>query len=199
MRRRYQILALSMALWSVAASSSESWAQFGNSTNYPVLTYLGRYHGVGYSQGYHACKTGNCNPVSQLYQAPSSPDTYGAVLSPPLARDPWPEFSGSVWNPLQPLDSSPAGLSSLYTSPDDGKSYGTQRSLLGPEPVQSAPYPSRPAAPGSPSDNNPRMQRQQNSELLPAPRQSTPPIPSSPPVQSSNKWLNPATTRYHYR
>ncbi|MCU0714971.1 MAG: hypothetical protein MUD03_02475 [Pirellula sp.] len=199
MRRRYQILTLSMALWSAAASSSESWAQFGNSTNYPVLTYLGRYHGIGYSQGYHACKTGNCIPVSQLYQAPSSPETFGAVLSPPLARDPWPEFGGGVWNPLQILDSSASGLSSLHASPDDAKSLGTQRSLLGPEPVHSTPYPSRPAVPGSPSDSNPRMQRQQSFEPLPAPSQSTPPIPSSPPVQSTNKWLNPAATRYHYR
>lgn len=192
MRRRYQILGMGIALWSAAANSSEILAQFGNSTNHPVLTYLGRYHGVGYSQGYHTCKTGNCNPVSQLYQTPSSPDLYSAVQTPPMARDPWPDFVGSIWNPLQPIDSSPAGSYSLYPSPDDGKSFGAQKSPLPPEPVRSEPT-VRPAAPSSPSDNNPRLQRPKISEPLPAPKQPT------PPAQSTNKWLNPSATRYHYR
>lgn len=193
MRRRYQILGMGIALWSAAASSSESMAQFGNNTNYPVLTYLGRYHGVGYSQGYHACKTGNCNPVSQLYQTPSAPITVVPGQAAPMASDPWPDFGGSLWDSFQSVDSSPSASYSLHKAPDDGRSFGTQRSLLAPEPVQGVPYPTRPAAPRSPSDNNPRTQRPQVSEPLPAPKQSP------PPVQSTNKWLNLSATKYHYR
>lgn len=193
MRRRYQILGLGIALWSVATSSSESLAQFGNSTNHPVLTYLGRYHGVGYSQGYHACKTGNCNPVSQLYQAPSSPEIYAPVPAPPVARDPWPEFSGRIWNPIRSLGASPADSYSLYSSPDDMSSFGAERSSIVPEPVQSVPSPSRPALPSSPSDRTPRVQSPATSGPLPAPKLS------EPQVKSSIKLFNPAATRFQYR
>ena len=50
------------------------------------INSLGRYLGLGYSDGYHACKDGRCNPVGQPKSWGAMSTFYGAPTLPPNNR-----------------------------------------------------------------------------------------------------------------
>lgn len=176
MRRCYHILGLGFALIGVVFGSSECRAQFGNRSNFPMLTYLGRYHGIGYSQGYHACGSGNCSPVSQLHRAASVPVAFAPPLAPPavpLVRAPWPDLGGNNWSQYQSMELPTSNGYSLYATPDLGN-------------TSTAP-------PASPSDANPRLRPPTSAEPLPAPSQPQPASPTTSQRQS------PTPTRFPFQ
>lgn len=198
MRRCYRIFGLGFALLGVELGASECRAQFGNGTNYPVLTYLGRYHGIGYSQGYHACNSGSCSPVSQLHRTASVPVAFARPVVPtttPVTRDPWPDLGGSNWSQYQSMEQTSSLGYSLYASPDQGSSATAPptSTFLTPEPTPISPMPNRSAPLASPSDANPRLRSPGNAEPLPAPKMSQPSAPTT------SQRLYPAPTRFPFR
>lgn len=56
------------------------------SQHFSSINYLGRYFGVGYSDGYHACKDGRCNAVGQSKSWGSISSFYGSPTLPPNNR-----------------------------------------------------------------------------------------------------------------
>lgn len=198
MRRRYRIFGLGLALIGGALGAPQCQGQFGNGTNFPVLTYLGRYHGIGYSQGYHACNSGNCSPVSQLHPSPSAPISSTRPLALPTSRsprDPWPDLGGNNWIQYQKMDHASSGGYSLYSTPDPGNPAEPIHlpSFLPLEPIGNHPEPSRPVAPTSPSDTNPRLRPPVSAEPLPAPRTPQPSVPTT------SQRLNPLSTIFPFR
>ena len=106
------------------------------SERFSPINYFGRYHGFGYSDGYHACKEGRCNswsmwkpwePMSSLYSShtPTSSNRSVAIrttansqmssleyYSAPVINQPSPT-NGTQWSPAStdPLESvSPAPI-----------------------------------------------------------------------------------------
>lgn len=79
----------------VCLFAANAQAQLPSSRFSPV-NYFGRYHGFGYSDGYHACKDGNCSrpswspfgSMSTFYGAPSAPPTRVPVFVPPMSYAP---------------------------------------------------------------------------------------------------------------
>ena len=78
---------LSFALVSVLTVAAQAQLP---SERFSPINYFGRYHGFGYSDGYHACKEGRCNSwslwkpwesMSSLYSShtPTSSNRSGAI------------------------------------------------------------------------------------------------------------------------
>ena len=127
------------------------------------INYFGRFHGFGYSDGYHACKDGRCNNSSWLNWKPweSMSSFYGSPTPPPSHRVlgvraipmsqnyqqpyyPSPSLEQSTDFSALPtpasqlqLSNPPAPLNSTQRSPDD-KTYET----VPPAPVRAQPSPS---------------------------------------------------------
>jgi len=71
-----------LCLVALLTASNSSQAQMGNSLKVAPLNYFARFHGFGYSDGYHSCSTGACKPsigssqgdsFSTYYSHPSAP------------------------------------------------------------------------------------------------------------------------------
>jgi len=86
-----------MSLGILSVFSLAAHAQLPSQRVSPI-NYFGRYHGIGYSDGYHACKEGRCNNGSwKPWESFSS--FYGAPTPPPssrLSRQPMANSSSSV-------------------------------------------------------------------------------------------------------
>ena len=125
---------LSIAIVSVFSIAAQ--AQL-HSDRYSPINYLGRYSGFGYSDGYHACKDGQCNN--------------GSMLKPTMAK--LSMAKPSTWNPWEPM-------SSFYgsaTAPSDNRIIGNSIAPMRTTtvaPLYTKPYFS------TPSDRQPMSDRQ---------------------------------------
>lgn len=176
---------LSLVLVLVGASLSEAQMP---SHRFSPINYFGRYHGFGYSDGYHACKTERCSTVS-WNPLKSMSTFYGEPTAPPPRQG---GFIGtthvqSVY-PVQQIYQPPQSSlmnETLYSMPygpaSSGGDYGltpgsTNQSSIQitppvPSPLPASPYPAAPY-PSSPSDlNNGPLPGPANDSLLPAPRE----------------------------
>lgn len=77
MRRRIQFLGMLFAIAGASANSPAAFAQLRGEKNASLLNYLGRFHGVGYGDGYHTCpdklKSAHLpDGQSQLFASPST-------------------------------------------------------------------------------------------------------------------------------
>lgn len=57
-----------------------------SSDRFSPINYFGRYHGFGYSDGYHACKDGRCNTGSSWINWTGVSTFYGEPTPPPSSR-----------------------------------------------------------------------------------------------------------------
>lgn len=179
MRQGIRFLGMVCALGglvTVSAGSTPVYAQLRGEKNASILNYLGRFHGVGYSDGYHNCPDkAKCGPgVSQaeLFQSPS---IVGQTNFRPLlgVQDRWVGLSaGGVGAQTYSYPSTvtyqnsggyPAQYSAPYASP--GYGYPTPASPvqpLVPDGIPNQQPRSLIPGPSSPSDNNPRMMNPAN-------------------------------------
>ncbi len=103
---------LSIAI--VSALGAAAQAQLP-SDRFSPINYLGRYHGFGYSEGYHACKEARCNSASSgSFWKPweSMSNFYGSATAPPNNRS-----VGMRTNNVAPLYGQ-----EYFTSPSVGQS-----------------------------------------------------------------------------
>ncbi len=108
-----------VGVWTVAAQAQLP------SEHFSPINYFGRYHGFGYSDGYHACKEGRCNswslwkpwePMSSLYSSPAPTSSNRSVAiqatansklssleyySDPVINQPTPT-NGTQWSAASP-------------------------------------------------------------------------------------------------
>ncbi len=164
------------------------------SDRFSPINYLGRYHGFGYSEGYHACKEGRCNSASggsfwKPWESMSS--FYGSATAPPSNRivamrttNVAPLYSQEYYTspsggqsmdvaPIQVPMSSP--LAQPNTFEMQPRTFATPKNLIQPEPSSPKSYESVPPAPlqkqSSPSDRD-RLD-------LPAPTKTSEYFPAS--------------------
>ena len=57
-----------------------------SSDRFSPINYFGRYHGFGYSDGYHACKDGKCKTGSSWISWTGMSSFYGEPTPPPNSR-----------------------------------------------------------------------------------------------------------------
>ena len=142
---------LSIAFVSVLAVAAQAQLP---SERFSPINYFGRYHGFGYSDGYHACKEDRCNSWSPSKHWESPSKHWGALSKP--------------WESMSSLYGSPAPTSSNRTV---GTQTTVSSSVVSQEhnvdPIQ---------IPGSPSDRRVRAMPQigLKSEFIP----SLPQVPS---------------------
>ncbi len=79
------MIARVIAFCLLSICSSSLWAQLP-SARFSPINYFGRYHGFGYSDGYHACKDGRCGPTSGWKPWESMSSFYGSPTPPPANR-----------------------------------------------------------------------------------------------------------------
>lgn len=179
---------LSLAL--VLLGTSISQAQMP-SHRFSPINYFGRYHGFGYSDGYHACKTGKCTTVS-WNPLKSMSTFYGEPTAPP----PGPvgimmQSHVHATHPVQPIYQQPQSTlmnETLYNMPygPSGVAGDSSANVAAPNsssiqisppaatPNPASPYPASPY-PASPYPTSPS---DQNNGLLPSPGNDSLLLPS---------------------
>lgn len=148
------------------------------SSRFSPINYFGRYHGIGYSDGYHECKSGDCKrepnnksflqPISTFYSTPTAPP--GPVVR-PFAHGHRSVVPGRIEN--LPANNTPMGMEAVpLPSPNAQHDPG---SSVAPYAANS---PLESLAPGSPSG----IQLVPDSPSVPYPNLSPPPsVPNAPP------------------
>ena len=153
---------LSIALVCVFSVAAEAQLP---SERFSPINYFGRFHGFGYSDGYHACKDGRCNTngnswstwkpwesMSSFYDSPTPPPSNRVlgVRAIPMSQNyiqayyPSPSIEQST-----DFSSLPTPASQLQLGNPPAPLYGTQRSpadktyeTVLPAPVRAQPSPS---------------------------------------------------------
>ncbi len=193
MRLGIGLIGFGVTLSAGLMQSQHAFAQPRGDKNFSVVNYLGRFHGIGYSDGYHACPDGNCGPRGssqgiasgpQLYDVPSTV-AYPTASAPLLVQD---NFLGLRQNNIpSEIRTTPVYSAPVYSGGSPGTNYSTPSRIgptytVPPPPITPEPVRPVPAGPLSPSDSNPRM------------RQSPAPLP--PPIPAPNNstsWHRPAS------
>lgn len=94
---------LSLLLGSIVSTASHG--QLPNQSKSSPLNFFARFHGLGYSDGYHSCPNNQCAPSRSWSGAPSFSSFYGEATSPPAGRFQKPAPSYSVYQSSgQPVD-----------------------------------------------------------------------------------------------
>ena len=182
------------------------------SDSFSPLNYLGRFHGFGYSEGYHACKDGRCNSgkggsgssiwkpwesMSSFYGSATAPPNQRVVTQRPTSQAPLysqeycvsPNFGPPNIGPVSPSFAPSIDVSHQPTYPSP------QQTLPKRTPTPQPSYESVPPAPKqsqpSPSDRNMLE--------LPAP-QKLEQVPASPKGESrdvsSNSYLQNQSSNF---
>jgi hypothetical protein len=198
LRLRFTFSPLIVLLTSLVSTSA--YGQLPNQSKSSPLNYLARFHGIGYSDGYHSCPNNQCAPKGAWAKPTNFSSFYGEPTTPPGSRFCKPAPSYSVYQ------SHSHGAETIVYPPAGQPSHHAPAMQLGPAPgVHSTPdYPSaipshsillqndspagappRGAAPGQADQWGPGP-----AELIP------PPQPSRAPTQTRR--VIPGTTRpYH--
>jgi hypothetical protein len=197
---RLRISTSSLTLLFASLVSSSALGQLPNQSKSSPLNYLARFHGIGYSDGYHSCPNNQCAPNRSWAKPASFSSLYGEPTPPPGPRFHRPAPSYSVY---QSYDQ---GIEMIVTPQVSQPSQHAPAMQLAPPPSMNSTldYPSAiprhsillqndsPAG-GPPSMANPGRTDQWGagpSELIP------PPQPSRAPQQTRR--AIPGTTRpYH--
>lgn len=177
------------------------------SESFSPLNYLGRFHGFGYSEGYHACKDGRCDSdnskssrggsIWKPWESMSS--YYGTATAPPSSRVVTPRATSKA--PLYSQENCVApnfGVPNLGSvAPSFGSTMGVSPQPMYQAPPQSlpkwapTPQPSYESVPPAPSQSQPSPSDRGKLEL-PAP-QKLEQVPAAPKVEprdvSSNFYL----------
>ena len=128
----------------VSFSSLAAQAQLP-SNNWSPLNYFGRYHGFGYSDGYHSCKDGNCHgarglrsnltpfsndrdPIATFYGSPTTPS--GAPLIQPMQVVPTEQIQATPSKPKTPETVPPAPSKPSSSPSDKGFELSTPKAKL---------------------------------------------------------------------
>ncbi|MCU0719707.1 MAG: hypothetical protein MUC83_08390 [Pirellula sp.] len=84
-----------LSLLFLSVVSSTSYGQLPNQSKSSPLNYLARFHGLGYSDGYHACPNNQCPPRRSWAGAASFSSFYGEPTTPSAGRfqKPAPSYS----------------------------------------------------------------------------------------------------------
>ncbi|MFN8739645.1 MAG: hypothetical protein ACK5YR_06985 [Pirellula sp.] len=94
---------LSLLLGSIV--STTSYGQLPSQSKSAPLNYFARFHGLGYSDGYHACPNNQCAPSRSWSGASGFSSFYREPTSPPASRFQKPAPSYSVYQSSgQPVD-----------------------------------------------------------------------------------------------
>ena len=135
------------------------------SERFSPINYFGRFHGFGYSDGYHACKDGRCNTkgnsrstwkpwesMSSFYGSPTPPPSDRALGVRAISMS---QNYTQAYYPSPSLEQStdfsslPTPASQLQLGSPPAPLYGTQRSpadktyeTVPPAPVRAQPFPS---------------------------------------------------------
>lgn len=196
--RRFTTYSLTLLLASLVSASA--FGQLPNQSKSSPLNYLARFHGIGYSDGYHSCPNNQCPPNRSWAKPVSFSSFYGEPTPPPGARFHRPAPSYSVYQSYN------RGEEMMVHPPTSSPSQHAPAMQLAPPPsMNSTPdYPS--AIPShsillqndSPAGSRPSMSNPgraepwgaDTDELIP------PPQPSRAPQQTRR--AIPGTTRpYH--
>ncbi|MEQ1827084.1 MAG: hypothetical protein ABL921_14110 [Pirellula sp.] len=120
-----------LSLTLLAIFSCSATAQLPSQRTSPI-NYFGRFHGFGYSDGYHECKEGRStntwsfwrplDAMSSFYGQPTAPPNSRTKYSPPAARVMVPalgshEYSTQRIEPVPMLDQSPTYSGPMRTAP----------------------------------------------------------------------------------
>lgn len=92
---RFTTYSLTLLLTSLASTSA--FGQLPNQSKSSPLNYLARFHGIGYSDGYHSCPTNQCPPNRSWAKPASFSSFYGEPTPPPGTRFQRPAPSYSVY------------------------------------------------------------------------------------------------------
>lgn len=92
--RRGFAISLGLVLSSIICDTS--YAQLPNQSKTSPLNFIGRFHGLGYSDGYHSCPDNQCGPNRSWARPGSFSSFYGEPTAPPGARmiKPAPSYAG---------------------------------------------------------------------------------------------------------
>ena len=198
LRVRLKTACLSLLFGSVV--SSISYGQLPNQTKSSPLNYFARFHGLGYSDGYHSCPNNQCTPGRSRAEPISFSSFYGEPTIPPGGRFHKPAPSYSAYQSFsQPVDmniypstvhtgvphpsTAPGPAASLHSQPDYSSAIPSHSILLQNEP--SAGTPSGVAYPAYPDQRG-----TSSGEMLP------PPQPLRTPNQTRRSI--PGTTRLYH-
>ncbi len=161
------------------------------SESFSPLNYFGRYHGFGYSDGYHACKDGHCNSdkgkrngsiwkpwesMSSFYGSPTAPPSNRVVTQRATSR-------------------APLYSQEYFVSPNFGPSIDVSPQSMYQALPQSLPnwpsttQPSYESVPPAPGQSQPSPSDRGNLEL-PAPQKTEqmPPTPTAEPRDVSSNF-----------
>ena len=134
---------LSIAFVSVLAVTAQAQLP---SARFSPINYFGRYHGFGYSDGYHACKEGRCNTWSIWKPWESMSKPWGSMSSlygmpTPSSSNRAPSHSNQAVG-IQTTNNSPMASQEFYATPIINRTAppsGPQWSPAGPHTKESIP------------------------------------------------------------
>lgn len=92
-----RITSYSLAFLLASLVSASALGQLPNQSKSSPLNYLARFHGIGYSDGYHACPNNQCPPNRSWAKPVSFSSFYGEPTPPPGTRFHRPAPSYSVY------------------------------------------------------------------------------------------------------
>ena len=163
------------------------------SESFSPLNYLGRFHGFGYSEGYHACKDGRCESgksgISGSIWKPwdSMSSFYGSATAPPIRRVVTPRATSTV-----PVYGQECFVAPNFGTPMDLSPLPKYQSVPQSLPkLAPSPQPSHESFPPAPKQSQPSPSDRGKAEL-PAPSKSEQ-VPAAPKAEardiSSNFYL----------
>ncbi|MCU0711743.1 MAG: hypothetical protein MUC43_06760 [Pirellula sp.] len=99
MRKTRSIAAAGLSVLLGSVLSSTSFGQLPNQTKTSPINYFGRFHGFGYSDGYHSCPNNQCGPNRSWAKPASFSSFYGEPTAPPGPRFHKPVPSYAAYQP----------------------------------------------------------------------------------------------------
>ena len=184
--------------------SAPSHGQIPSQSKKSLLNYLGRFHGIGYSDGYHSCPNDQCGPTRSWFHSANFSSYYGEPTTPPPSRFQRPAPSYAAYQSVAPLLDTPAPGQAPHIYPQhSGVSHPTFPSnsappqyypdpsvmTLGPSlQIHEAPAGRMVAPPPSAFPQSGEI----NSELLPPPRSSRPADQTRRSIPGSTRPYNAA-------
>ncbi|XZE18678.1 hypothetical protein SH449x_003978 [Pirellulaceae bacterium SH449] len=93
MRLKSRLCIASCGLIMILGASNVSYGQLPNQGKSSLLNYFGRFHGIGFSDGYHSCPDQQCGQGRSRVATAGFSTFYGEPTAPPPSRFQRPEPS----------------------------------------------------------------------------------------------------------
>lgn len=86
MRLKSRLCIASCGLVMSLGAANLSYGQLPSQSKSSLLNYFGRFHGIGFSDGYHSCPDQQCGPAGSRMATSSFSTFYGEPTAPPPSR-----------------------------------------------------------------------------------------------------------------